>query len=173
GRPSQQGMEERDAPPLAAAPSPYTEDYPKPGQAQVLQIARAPARIGLRAPAEVALVGDARAALELLNARLQRNEDRSFLHSAQSRNQAWRKMLHESVMIDRVPMKPGRVARELSECIDRDAIVTWDSGHNTGVLARYHDAQDGHTFAGSGMLASMGSALPYAIAAALAFPRRQ
>lgn len=172
-RPSQEVMEECDALLIVGSTFPYIEYYPKPGQAHVVQIDRDPARIGLRAPAEVALVGDARAALELLNASLQRNEDRSFLHSAQSRNQAWRKMLHESVMIDRVPMKPGRVARELSECIDRDAIVTWDSGHNTGVLARYLDAQDGHTFAGSGMLASMGSALPYAIAAALAFPRRQ
>jgi pyruvate dehydrogenase (quinone) len=54
-----------------------------------------------------------------------------------------------------------------------DAIVTWDSGHNTGVLARYVSAKPDQMFNGSGMMATMGSAVPYAIAAALAYPGRQ
>jgi pyruvate dehydrogenase (quinone) len=51
--------------------------------------------------------------------------------------------------------------------------VAWDSGHNTGVLARYMNARAGQCFSGSGMLATMACSLPYAIAAALAFPERQ
>jgi thiamine pyrophosphate-dependent acetolactate synthase large subunit-like protein len=70
-------------------------------------------------------------------------------------------------------MKPGRLARELSDRLSRTAIVTWDSGHNTGLLARYIEAQEGQVFGGSGLLASMGCGVPYAIAAALAFPDRQ
>jgi pyruvate dehydrogenase (quinone) len=54
-----------------------------------------------------------------------------------------------------------------------DALVAWDSGHNTGVLARYVPARGSQMFAGSGMLATMACAIPYAIAAALAFPGRQ
>jgi len=52
-------------------------------------------------------------------------------------------------------------------------MVSWDSGHNTGVLARYVDARAGQSFSGSGLLATMACSVPYAIAAALAFPRRQ
>jgi len=54
-----------------------------------------------------------------------------------------------------------------------DAIVAWDSGHNTGVLARYMPARGTQMFNGSGLLATMACALPYAIAAALAYPGRQ
>jgi pyruvate dehydrogenase (quinone) len=45
--------------------------------------------------------------------------------------------------------------------------VTWDSGHNTGVCARYIDATQSQIFFGSGMMASMACSIPYAIAAAL------
>jgi thiamine pyrophosphate-dependent acetolactate synthase large subunit-like protein len=41
------------------------------------------------------------------------------------------------------------------------------------LCARYIEAQPGQMFSGSGLLASMACALPYAIAAQLAFPQRQ
>ena len=41
------------------------------------------------------------------------------------------------------------------------------------MLARYVNARANQMFAGSGMLATMGCGVPYAIAAALAFPGRQ
>ncbi|MFO7305354.1 MAG: thiamine pyrophosphate-binding protein [Gammaproteobacteria bacterium] len=172
-RPSQEAMEECDALLIVGSTLPYIEYYPRPGQAHIVQIDRDPARIGLRAPVEVGLVGDARAALEMLNAHLHRKADRSFLERAQRRMQEWRRLLEESTRSDQMPLKPGRLAREVSERISSTAIVTWDSGHNTGLLARYIDAQDEQVFVGSGMMASMGCGVPYAIAAALAHPDRQ
>jgi pyruvate dehydrogenase (quinone) len=65
------------------------------------------------------------------------------------------------------------LARELGQRLGDDALVAWDSGHNTGVLARYVNARGRQSFSGSGMLATMACSLPYAIAAALAFPERQ
>ena len=62
---------------------------------------------------------------------------------------------------------------ELGERLADDAIVAWDSGHNTGLCARYIDAVGNQRFFGSGMMASMGCAVPYAIAAALLYPQRQ
>jgi len=172
-RPSQEAMEECDALLIVGSTFPYIEYYPKPGQAHVVQIDRDPARIGLRAPAEVGLVGDARAALELLNARLQRKDDRAFIEKAQQRMSDWRKLLHDSSTSDQWPLKPGRVAREVGERLSSNAIVAWDSGHNTGLCARYIEAQAGQLFNGSGLMASMACGVPYAIAAALAFPDRQ
>jgi pyruvate dehydrogenase (quinone) len=172
-RPSHEAMEECDALLIVGSTFPYIEYYPKPGQARVVQIDCDASRIGLRAPAEVGLVGDSRAVLEMLNAKLQRKESREFLQRAQDGMKEWRSMLRQSAMIDQHPMKPGRAALELGERLADDAIVTWDSGHNTGLCARYIDAMDQQIFFGSGMMASMGCAIPYAIAAALIHPQRQ
>lgn len=172
-RPSQEAMEECDALLIVGSTFPYIEYYPKPGQARVVQIDCDSSHIGLRAPAEVGLVGDSRAVLEMLNAKLQRKQSREFLERSQQRMKEWRQLLRESAMTDDHPMKPGRVACELSERLTDDAIVAWDSGHNTGLCARYIDAREGQVFFGSGMMASMGCAVPYAIAASLIYPRRQ
>jgi thiamine pyrophosphate-dependent acetolactate synthase large subunit-like protein len=171
-RPSHEAMEECDALLIVGSTFPYIEYYPKPGQARVVQIDCDAARIGLRAPAEVGLVGDSRAVLEILNARLQRKQSRAFLQRAQEGMRQWRQVLRESAMTDQHPMKPGRAAIELSERLADDAIVAWDSGHNTGLCARYIDAIGEQIFFGSGMMASMGCAVPYAIAAALIYQRQ-
>jgi pyruvate dehydrogenase (quinone) len=172
-RPSQEAMETCDGLLIVGSTFPYIEYYPKPGQAHVVQIDSDVSRIGLRAPVEVGLVGDATAALSMLNARLKRKSDRSFLETAQRGAKEWNRLLEESSNSMQMPLKPGRVVREMSDRISSTAIITWDSGHNTGLMARYLEAQEGQTFAGSGMMASMGCSIPYAIAAALAFPDRQ
>ncbi len=82
-------MAECDALLIVGSAFPYVEYYPKPGQARCVQIDRDPQRIGLRVAADVGLVGDARAALEMLNARLQRKEDRSFLEEVQAEARRW------------------------------------------------------------------------------------
>jgi pyruvate dehydrogenase (quinone) len=166
-------MEGCDALLIVGSTFPYIEYYPEPEQARGVQIDRDPARIGLRFPAEVGLVGDARATLELLNSRLARKADRTFLARAQDGMKAWRDLLARSIARPGKPMKPGRIARELGLRLSPDAIVAWDSGHNTGLLARYVDAQPGQFYFGSGLMASMACAVPYAVAAALAEPNRQ
>jgi pyruvate dehydrogenase (quinone) len=172
-RPSQEAFEECDALLIVGSTFPYIEYYPKPDQARSVQIDWDPSRIGLRAPVDVGLVGDAKAALQALNAKLRRKEDRSFLATAQQRSAEWRRLLHDAMQRPGAPMKPGRIALEFGRRLQPDAIVAWDSGHNTGLCARFIDAQERQRFAGSGMMASMACGLPYAIAAALAFPQRQ
>ena len=56
---------------------PYMEFLPKPGQAKCVQIDIDPARIGLRHPVEVGLVGDCRPVLAALLPLLQRKTDRA------------------------------------------------------------------------------------------------
>ena len=172
-RPSQEAFEQCDALLIVGSTFPYIEYYPKPGQARGVQIDRDAARIGLRFPVEVGMVGDARSTLEGLLTRLRHKDNRRFLESAQRGATAWRRLLHDAVERPGAPMKPGRIARDLGERLAADAIVAWDSGHNTGLLARYCVAREGQRYAGSGLLASMACALPYAIAAQFAFPGRQ
>ena len=172
-RPSQEAFEECDTLLIVGSTFPYMEYYPRPGHARGVQVDNDASRIGLRFPVEVGLVGDAQATLQMLNARLKPHTDQSFLEKAQRRMEAWRTLLRTSVEGSGAPMKPGRIAWELGERLRDDAIVAWDSGHNTGLLARYMDAREGQMFSGSGLMATMGCAVPYAIAAALAFPGRQ
>ena len=68
-------------------------------------------------------------------------------------------------------MKPDVIAFELNKLLPHDAIVTTDSGSNTGLCAQHIDIRDNMKFAVSGNLASMACGLPYAIAAAIAFPQ--
>jgi pyruvate dehydrogenase (quinone) len=172
-RPSQEAMEGCDALLIVGSTFPYIEYYPKPEQARGVQIDRDPGRIGLRFPAEVGLVGDAQATLELLLPKLRRKTDRSFLEKAQAGKQKWLALLGSSVERSGAPMKPGRIARDLGDRLAADAIVAWDSGHNTGLLARYVQAQPDQIFFGSGLMATMACGVSYAIAAALANPGRQ
>lgn len=151
---------------------PYIEYYPKPGQARCVQLDRDPQRVSLRYPADVALIGDARATLQALNAQLRRKEDRSFLEAAQRENARWHETLLKAPESDASPMHPAAPVVALSKRLPPDAVVVTDSGHNTGLTARYLMMQPGHEFGVSGLLASMACGLPYAIAAGLAFPGR-
>lgn len=172
-RPSQEALEGCDTLLIVGSTFPYVEYYPRPGQARGVQVDRDPTRIGLRFPAEVGLAGDAAATLGLLARRLRRKADRSFLEAAQAGKREWDRLLRESAGRPGRPMKPGRPVRDLGDRLAGDAVVVWDSGHNTGLLARYVQAREGQDFIGSGLLATMGCAVPYAVAAALACPGRQ
>jgi pyruvate dehydrogenase (quinone) len=172
-RASQEAFEECDTLLIVGSTFPYVEYYPKPGQARGVQIDRDATRIGLRFPVETGLVGDARATLKVLIARAKAHADRSFLELAQRRKREWDELLERSADSVQARLSPDRLARDVGRRLADDALVAWDSGHNTCVLARYIKVRPGQMFAGSGMLATMGSGLTYAIAAALAFPGRQ
>jgi pyruvate dehydrogenase (quinone) len=165
-------MAECDALLIVGSTFPYVEYYPKPGQARCVQIDRDPQRIGLRVAADAGLVGDARAALEMLNARLQRKEDRSFLEKVQAEARRWTETQRAAEESRRSPMHPAVPVAALNRRLPPDAVLATDSGHHTGLVARHVMLQPGHDFAVSGLLASMAPGLPYAIAAGLAFPDR-
>ena len=70
-----------------AAASPTSSSIPKPGQARRCRSSIDPARIGLRYPVDVGLVGDCRQVLQALLPLLERKEDRAFLEKAQERHE--------------------------------------------------------------------------------------
>ncbi len=172
-RPSQEAFDTCDTLLIVGSTFPYIEYYPKPGQARAVQIDIDPARIGLRFPADVGLVGDAALTLRALNQLLKRKADRSFLETAQRDMNAWREMRTKATRQGGDRLKAQEFAAALSQAIAANAIIACDSGHNTGICARYVDLQDDQHFAVSGSMASMACGIPYAVAAALAYPDRQ
>lgn len=169
-------MAECDALLILGSTFPYNEYYPKPDRGvRAVQVDRDAQRIGLRYPVEVGLVGDGAATLEALNARLAPKADRAFLQATQREAARWRDLLARTVAegARRTPMHPAVPVAALAGRLPPDAVVVTDSGHNTGLAARYLPLGPGHDFLVSGLLASMACGLPYAIAAALACPGRR
>ncbi len=171
--PSQEALEDCDTLFLIGTSFPYMEFYPKPGQARAVQIDLDPARIGLRYPIEVGLVGDCRKTLQQLIPLLKRNPHRKFLEQAQTGMKKWRALMEERGTRTDTPMKPQVVAWELGKRLSDNAIVSCDSGTITTWWARQISAKRGQMHTVSGTLASMACGLPYAIAAQIAYPDRQ
>jgi pyruvate dehydrogenase (quinone) len=172
-RPSQDALEQCDALLMVGTSFPYIEFLPAPGQARAVQIEIDPARIGLRHPVEVGLIGDSRGTLEALLPLVEHKTDRSFLDQARTGMIAWRTLMEERARRTDKPMKPQVVAAELGAQLSEDAIVCCDSGTITTWWARHIPARRGQMHSVSGNLASMACGLPYAIAAQVAYPGRQ
>jgi pyruvate dehydrogenase (quinone)/pyruvate oxidase len=171
-RPSQEALETCDTLLMVGTSFPYMEFMPKPGQAKGVQIDSDPARIGLRFPVEAGLVGDSRRSLQALMPLLVRNEDRGFLNTAQAAMLDWEKLMHERATRGDMPMKPQVVAYELGKRLPDNAIVSCDSGTIATWWARHIPAKRGQMHSISGTLATMACALPYTIAAQIAYPDR-
>ena len=172
-KPSQEALEECDTLLMVGTSFPYIEFLPKPGAARGVQIDLDPARIGLRYPIEVGLVGDSSRALRALLTHLKRNEDRSFLGRAQTETKEWWKLMEERGSRQERPMKPQVVAWELGKRLSDTAIVSSDSGTIATWFARQIPARRGQMYSLSGTLATMANGLPYAVAAQIAYPDRQ
>ncbi|HEX2037355.1 MAG TPA: thiamine pyrophosphate-dependent enzyme [Chloroflexota bacterium] len=171
--PSAEAIEGCDTLFLVGTSFPYIDVLPKPGTVRAVQLDLDPTRIGLRYPVEVGLAGDSRRTLQALLPLLKRKADRRFLEHAQESTRAWRRLMEERGTRRDMPMKPQVVAWELGQRLADDAIVTCDSGTVTTWWARQIPAKRGQLHSCSGMLASMGCGLPYAIAAQVAYPERQ
>lgn len=169
-RPAQDAMEGCDTLLIIGSCFPYLEYYPRPGQAHVIQIDLYPGRIGLRVPVELGLVGDAATVLRALLPRLERHEDRLFIEHAEASMIEWREDLEKQATRGDTPMKPQLVLSALDRLLPNDAIITVDNGATTTWAARYLRMRGERRFAWPGTLATMGCALPYAIAGAIAHP---
>jgi pyruvate dehydrogenase (quinone) len=171
--PSQEAMEQCDALVIIGSSFPYMEFLPGPGQAKGIQIDDKADRIGLRYPVDVGLVGDAKPTTAALGSLIERKSDRGFLEKAQEGMKDWWDLMRNQAMRDDEPIKPQRVAWELSQLAEDDAIVSTDSGTITTWIARHFVIKGKQKFSCSGTLATMAPGLPYAIAAKLAYPDRQ
>ena len=172
-KPSEDAMEACDTLFIIGTSFPYIEFYPKPGQARAVQIEIDPKKIALRYAVEAGLVGDTKRTLQQLLPLLRRKDDRSFLKKAQDGMKDWWKLMEQRGTRTEMPMKPQVLAWELGKQLADNAIVSSDSGTITTWFARQIPAKRGQMFSCSGNLASMAPALPYSIAAQIAYPDRQ
>ncbi len=151
---------------------PYAEFLPKEGQAKCVEIDLDGRMTGMRYPADVMLIGDAHDTLHELLPKLKRKEDRSWREEIEKQVEEWWRVVEDRAMQTGDPMNPQRVAWELSSRLPDDVIIAADSGSSTNWYARNLRLRKGMLASLSGTLATMGPAVPYAIAAKFAHPGR-
>lgn len=171
--PSQEVMETCDTLLIAGSSFPYLEFYPTPGKVKAIQIDVDPARIGLRYPVDIGLVGQCGNVLRALLPLLPGTSNYSFLEWAQEGKARWDTLMEERATRDDIPIKPQVIAHALNTVLADDAIICCDTGTVTTWAARHIRIRGTMQFSVSGTLATMGNGLPYSIGASLAYPGRQ
>ena len=173
-RPTFEMMKQCDTLLMVGSGFPYTEFLPEEGQARGVQIDIDARMLGLRYPMEVNLQGDSARTLRLLAELLEPKGEASRAWRARIEASVadWWKTLENRAMLSAKPVNPQRVFHELSKRLPADAMLTTDTGSSVFWFARHMRMQADHLSAHSGNLASMGAAIPYAIAAKFAHPAR-
>jgi pyruvate dehydrogenase (quinone) len=151
---------------------PYSEFLPKEGQARGIQIDIDGRMPGLRYPMELNLIGDSVQSLQALIPLLKRKEDRSWREKIESDIRDWWKVIEARAKESANPINPEFVAWELSPRLPDNAILSADSGTSANWYGRTIKMRKGMKGSVSGSLASVGAAVPYAIAGKFAYPER-
>jgi pyruvate dehydrogenase (quinone) len=170
--PSYKMMNECDTLLMVGSAFPYAEFLPQEGNARGVQIDIDASMLSIRFPMEVGLVGDAAETLRALLPRLRQKQAGEWRKTIEDNVQGWWKTLEERARQPAKPVNPQRVTWELSPLLPDRVVITSDSGSCANWYARDLKIRRGMKASLSGGLASMGAAVPYAIAAKYAQPDR-
>ena len=171
-KPTNSMMEGCDTLLMVGSSFPYSEWLPEEGQARGVQIDLDGRMLNIRYPMEIGLTGDSAETLRALIPHLKRKKDRSWRQGIEEEVERWWEIVAERAHDSADPLNPQLVFHELSERLPDRAILTSDSGSATNWWARQLRMRAGMKTALSGTLATMCPAVPYALAAKLAYPDR-
>ncbi|HEY3813758.1 MAG TPA: thiamine pyrophosphate-requiring protein [Caulobacteraceae bacterium] len=171
-KPSYDLMMECDTFLMVGSGFPYSEFLPKAGKARGVQIDIEPSMLSLRYPMEAPLHGDAKETLSALLPLLTPKASGAWRERIAKHKKDWLETLESRAKVEASPVNPQRVTWELSPQLPDRAIITSDSGSCANWYARDLMIRRGMMCSLSGSLASMGAAVPYAIAAKFAHPDR-
>jgi pyruvate dehydrogenase (quinone) len=152
---------------------PYAQFLPEGTNVRGVQIDTNPLRLGIRFPNELNLQGTARDTLELLLPLLDQKTDSSWRAAiAGTRRRSAAIDASRRRISGAAGINPQDLFVELDRRLPERCIITADAGTSTNWSARHLQMRRGMKWSLSGGLATMGSAVPYAIAAKFAFPDR-
>ena len=170
--PSSNLMRECDTLLLVGTTYPYSQFLPEPGQARGVQIDIDERNLSIRFPNEVNLTGDSAATLAALLPYLEQKTDTSWRERIAENRRHWATVTAARAEDPGEPLNPQKVFAELSPRLPDNCILSGDAGTSTNWSARELQIRAGMKFSLSGSLATMGPAVPYAIAAKFCFPDR-
>lgn len=171
--PSDWMMSECDTLLLVGTSFPYAEFLPHSDKVRAVQIDIDASKLGLRFPTEVNLHGSAKDTLEALLPRINRKDNQKWRDKLADHIKRWNGVLAERAEVKAKPLNPQKLFWELAPKLPENVLLAADVGTATDWYARFlpinHEGISGST---SGGLASMGNAVPYAMAAKFAYPDR-
>ncbi len=134
-----------------------------------------PSEINKNVAVDLALVGDAKEALQALIAEIKRRPAVALAEREQwlGRIRAWRQ--EHPLTYDKYAhlAKPQYVVEAISEAAEDDAIIAVDVGQHQMWAAQFYNFRQPRTWLSSSGLGSMGYGFPAAMGAQMAFPDRQ
>jgi acetolactate synthase-1/2/3 large subunit len=163
------------------AASDFANENPRlfdPRRQTLIQIDIEPKNASWVFPAAISLIGDARAVMAQLSEALgrrgalspQRTElGRRRLHAARQEHGYFNAPQLSS---EAVPILPQRAIREIQRAVPNDAMVCCDAGENRIFMAHYFQTKGPDTYLQPAGVGGMGYAIPAAMAAKLAYPKR-
>ncbi|RWZ60761.1 pyruvate oxidase [Halobacillus fulvus] len=169
-KPAYHAMKETDLLILIGTQFPYRDFLPD--NVKAIQIDLRPENIGKHYPVDVGLPGDAEATMKALQELLTPVEERQYLTYYQEKMNDWRIALQEEKRSTSNPLHAPQVMYQLEKLMKPGAVISGDVGNSTVWVSRFLPFVD-QKFVMSGWLATMGSGLPGALAAQVAYPERQ
>lgn len=140
---------------------------------RIIQIDIDPMMLAKNYPSEVSLWGSSAELLPKLTENVIGKENRDYLAEITKLRKEWADLLTKEADSSRTPVRPQYIIKVLNDKIAEDAIISLDVGDNGWWFGRNFVMKCTQKMVMSGYLASMGTGLPGAIAAQLAYPGRQ
>jgi pyruvate dehydrogenase (quinone) len=152
---------------------PYTAWYPR--NTRIVQIDVRADHLGRRCKLELGLVGDAKTTLRSLLPLLKRKKSDKHLRACLEKYKHTEDSLGQHAKSTKAgqPLHPEFVTKLIGDVAEQDAIFTVDTGMASVWAARYLKMSNRRRLIGSFNHGSMANALPQAIGAQLAYPKRQ
>lgn len=138
-----------------------------------IQIDNNPAMLGKRHNADVAILGDAGAAVHSLLEKVAPVEESAWWTANLKNIQNWRDYMTKLETKENGPLQLYQVYNAINKYADEDAIYSIDVGNSTQTSIRHLHMTPKNMWRTSPLFASMGIALPGGIAAKNVYPDRQ
>jgi len=148
-------------------------DMTKIHEKKTVQIDINPMMIAKKYPVGVGLWGNSSEILSQLTKAVSRKRNEEYLAEIVELKKEWIGVLSQEADSSRVPIRPQYIIKVLNEKIDSNAVISLDVGENGWWFGRNFLMKRTQKMVMSGYLASMGTGLPGALAAQLAYPEKQ
>jgi acetolactate synthase-1/2/3 large subunit len=143
-------------------------------QAKVIHIEIDHSEVDKNIKTDVAIIADAKQALDLLNPKINSNTHEAWLESFNDlREIEYEKIISKDCNPGSGEMHMGEVVKMLSDKTKGEAIIITDVGQQQMATARYYEFEKKNSIITSGGLGTMGFGIPAGMGVAMAKPDRQ
>jgi pyruvate oxidase len=140
---------------------------------RMIQVDIDPMMIAKSYPVEVGLWGNSSEVLPRLTEAVKEKKNKKYMAEITKLKKEWLNLLTREADSSRTPIRPQYIIKVLNDKLPADAVISLDIGDNGWWFGRNFWMKHTQKMVMSGYLASMGTGLPGAMAAQLAFPQKQ